>query len=691
MKNLRRPIIDIKPPPKRSEREFFDSPTPADIEIPRTDAPRIFSSPIFKRVTLAVAVLTALVGTVSAVGAAHLAKSAKIAVPIIKESFLTAHGALENLETGKAAYAFKGAKKEIDSLERKADWYGLSTVAALFSDVLPVLQSIPNAFASARTFTEGLIQITASIEAIREHAFGWLMNQDGRKLTHELANIQTVLKNITQANQTLKAETNALGYSWGSEALSANAEFYRAERFLKSLLGWFTEERQKHVAVFFQNPSEMRPAGGFLGSYGDLMLTPDGVQNIRVWDIYDLDGQLDIAYVPPKELRSVTPRWGARDANWFFDFPTSAEKTLSLLEQSKIHTEKEQTFDGAIAINIHVLASLLEIVGPITLDDYAFAISRDNFLKEIQREVESGEDNKAGEPKRILKKLTPVLIEKLGNLESKEKQMLIQKLGIHLQSKDIMLYMRDIEMESYLKDIGVGGDVAELPEGGAADYLAVVSANIGGGKSDAFTNQHIRLATKIDESGRISNFLTIERTHSGDKEKDWWYRAVNKSFLKIFTPLGSRLEFVKGGEAPKKSAAATASAATAMLVDADIAAIEKTAVSIPALNAETLVESNKSVFSTWMSVPGGTTKKLEVQYMNPVKINLGPVSIPYLFVFDKQSGANTSLDVLLEAPPGYRWAESGGSVFNYVTASPPRRVSLPLTLIQDPLVEAPQP
>jgi hypothetical protein len=147
---------------------------------------------------------------------------------------------------------------------------------------------------------------------------------------------------------------------------------------------------------------------------------------------------------------------------------------------------------------------------------------------------------------------------------------------------------------------------------------------------------------------------------------------------------------MSGGEAEKKSNASSL-ASIRTLVDIDLEAVERTAVAIPAFNAETLIESGKTVFSTWMNVPAGTTKKLEAQYMNPTKITLGGEPIPYLFIFDKQSGAATSLDVLLEAPPGYIWAENNGRVFNYVTESPLRRVSLPLTLVKDPAATVTQP
>ena len=146
------------------------------------------------------------------------------------------------------------------------------------------------------------------------------------------------------------------------------------------------------MAGFFQNPAEIKPAGGFLGSYADLTINSGRLVNIDIRDIYDPDGQLTTKIIPPLPLQAITTSWGARDANWFFDFPLSAKKVTELLESLKIYQEKNIQFSGVIALNIKILESVLELSGPIKLSDYQFEINRNNFLKEIQKEVEAGTD-----------------------------------------------------------------------------------------------------------------------------------------------------------------------------------------------------------------------------------------------------------------------------------------------------------
>ncbi len=80
----------------------------------------------------------------------------------------------------------------------------------------------------------------------------------------------------------------------------------------------------------------MRPAGGFWGSYANVILEGGSVKTIDVDDIYRPDRFLDLKVVPPKQLQGTTPNWGARDANWFFNFPDSAEKLMEFLQASSV-------------------------------------------------------------------------------------------------------------------------------------------------------------------------------------------------------------------------------------------------------------------------------------------------------------------------------------------------------------------
>ena len=683
-------VIDIRKPPERKKNFSTNFSTPVYASFKKDQAVLPLKSvsgskpKYFRPIFLAVLLVLVLLTSFAAVGFADLKKAAVRAAPELYEKFLEAKDSLANLETAKAKNSLENIEAKLDSLKIKADRYGLIKISELWGNAVPKLKAVPVIFKNVGALTASALAFISDLENLKMNAFFWLTHQKGEFFITALKNMQAALHNFSEADKSIRehaSELASLGAGGGLMELDFNIG--KTGLVLSAFTRWFDDGTEKHILILFQNPSEMRPAGGFLGSYADAVLTKNGLQEIKVWDIYDTDGQFDLKVVPPKPLQGVTPRWGARDANWFFDFPTSAGKVIDFLEKSKIYSERGITFEGALAINTEVLRTLLAITGPLDIPGYNLVLGSENFTEEIQREVESGPDNRAGEPKRILKVLTPILFEKIGALGDEQKIVLLKAFKDHTEKKDIMAYFRDWEIENYFKELGIAGDAARVPENVIGDYLAVVNANIAGGKSDAVISQTIRLSSKIEESGRIENYLEIEKNHRGDEKKEKWYRAPNKSYLKVFTVLGSRLTYLNGNE--KRTVKPTVDYfAQGYLSDPDLRVIEESAEPIPEFGAEQMEESEKNVFASWFSVKPGETKKLELQYVNPTKLTLDGKPISYRFIFDKQSGSKSSLDFLIEAPSGYLWRENNEKLFNYVTADPPARVVIDLTLVPDP-------
>jgi hypothetical protein len=634
----------------------------------------------FRIVGLATIILFTGIALVSAIGFWDLKKTVAESAPRIYAQFKDGGDALLKLETENAKLSFGNVNDELGTIETKAGKYGFFSLAELWGTAVPKLKLIPQAFGDIKKLAEEALQFTSNLEMLRNEGIPQLFNENGKEALATLDRIHGNVINILTVSDSLKTYSDEIDTPFTDEFLNINLNLAATERFLGAIKDWFSSPREKRILVLFQNPSELRPAGGFLGSYAEIMLTQNGINNIVVWDIYDPDGQLDIAIQPPYELQTLVTKWGARDANWFFDFPTSAQKVISMLETSKIYREQIATFDGAIAINIFVLQSLLAITGQVELPEYNLTIHSENFLTEIQREVEAGNDKKTGEPKRILKVLAPILFDRLSTLTSHQKQQLFKALQYHTKKKDIMMYFKKYEIQNFLEKYELAGKVFPIPENFNGDYLAVVNTNIAGGKTDIVMNQHIKLSSKIEANGRIDNFLTIERIHDGITYKDPWYRKNNQSYIKIFTPKNSRLTYVNGND--KKIITPSVNYETTnFLTDPTLNLIETSRTHNLVLLADTLEESGKTVFGVWQIIKAGDKKTLELQYFNPKRILLSGDEIPYEFIFEKQSGNRTAFDLLLEAPPGYIWQETGNSLFNYVDEAPHGRIQLKLTLL----------
>ena len=143
-----------------------------------------------------------------------------------------------------------------------------------------------------------------------------------------------------------------------------------------------------------------------MGSYADITMNNGRIKDINVDDIYRPDKFLALKIIPPKQLQGMTGTWGARDANWFFNFPDSAKKIMQFIEESSVYKNPGIKFQGVIAVNIKVIQDILRATGPIELPEYKLTLDNKNFLNEVQYQVEAGRDKIPGQnPKKILKLL----------------------------------------------------------------------------------------------------------------------------------------------------------------------------------------------------------------------------------------------------------------------------------------------
>ena len=609
------------------------------------------------------------------------------AATIKKETVQIKNAALE-LKLDQIARSLETIYQKISLVNDQAKIIGLLKLTSFLGKFSPPFAQVPAALDNLALLNEKSFLIAKDLDFLKRNGFQLMHRQKGEEIISALERLSGNLKVIENLNSRLKSQSfqlrnisSQLAYFSNlldKNYLTINSNLYRAKNSVDALLAILKNPNDQHFLLIFQNPAEIRPAGGFIGSYGDLTVSQGNLKNIRIDDIYNADRQLNLKLIPPKELRGITTNWGARDANWFFDFPTSAKKVISLLEQSDLHRQLGIRFQGTIAINTGVLKTLIEILGPVELPGYELTLNGKNFLEEIQREVEAGRDKKPGQnPKKILSALAPLLLEKLNRLSVQEQEQLIAAFRNHLLKKDIMVYFRDWQLQNSLETAGVGGEILNLPNNFSGDYLAVVNANIAGGKSDAFLDQHISLKSQINPDGKIVNQLTISRTHRGEQKKDWWYRIPNKNYLKILTPPNSRLKTLQGND--DSPAVKKFSYPESYEQDPDLAAIENTAGLISQFQTWLGAEFGKNFFAAWLTVPAGETKTLTVIYENGVQLNIED-GLRYQFIFEKQSGVDGSLEYSITAPPGYIWKESGKETFEYGTQAIKAREIIELTL-----------
>lgn len=537
----------------------------------------------------------------------------------------------------------------------------------------------PDSLGELMNFLKAIYGVGVGFGELNERGLALLLDENGGEeflgILKKIHSNLVILRGVG-----FSAEGKVLGGSFSDYGEGFMADIEDLERGIGAIISFLDVEGDRRIILLFENQSEIRPSGGFVGSYADVTLRKGSVANIDVHDIYIPDRDADYKIIPPRELQTITVGWGARDANWFFDYEISGEKILELLEASNMYVDQGVKFDGAIALNGNVVGDILKITGPVYVEEYDVNLTSENFLLEIRNEVDSASEERPEENrKEVLGALAPILIERMENLDSNKKADLMIAMFGRAFSKDLKLYFRDEKLQDFVAQSSFAGSVYKIEDGWNGDYLAVVNANVAGGKSDLFVEQHILLNSRISSDGSLENTVTITRQHNGESEENELYRRINQNFIKVFTHPAS--EFVSGSGADSKNLRPRIDyVSSGYSVDEDLAIVEDTFVDIDGSLIDMYKESGKNVFAGWFITDPGEENMLTIEYKRS-GFEVSDNS-KFQFVMDKQSGVESGFEYRIEAPDGFIWKEGGENIYKYNTNTIPGRLVLDLTLVR---------
>lgn len=377
----------------------------------------------------------------------------------------------------------------------------------------------------------------------------------------------------------------------------------------KELLG---ADGSKRYLLIFQNNTELRPTGGFIGSFAELKIRDGVIERLNVpgGGAYDLQGSLRTNLAAPEPLQLLTARWEFQDGNWFPDFPTSARQLLQFYRDAG-----GPSVDGVLAVNATFVAELIGLLGPIEMEDYGRTINEENFIFEAQKVVELEYDRQENRPKAFIADVAPKLVERTIEKSSDDFLAVVDFLNAGLSRKDLQLYLEDEALERQVIEHGWGGEM-KWTDG---DSLMVVDTNLGGGKTDGVIEQTIDLSVEIAHDGTITNTLTVARTHHGIR--GLLFTGVNNvDYLRVYVPKGSVLLAADGWRAPDPALFEIPDENS--VIDDDLAYGMATASKHPASGTTILEEHGKTVFGNWVQTRPGTTSTVTLRYELPFKLDL---------------------------------------------------------------------
>jgi len=385
---------------------------------------------------------------------------------------------------------------------------------------------------------------------------------------------------------------------------------------LKDFLG---KDRQT-LLVLFQNNMELRPTGGFIGSYGLLTFEAGQLIDFSVHDVYEADGQLHGHVEPPAALKKYLGEtgWYLRDSNWSPDFPVSARQAAWFFDK-----EMKRQVDGVLAINLKTIQGLLAAIGEVYLPGYDETIDSRNFFERAEYHSEVGFFSGSTQKKDFLATVSFTMMEQLKK-GTVSWLLVLRALEQSLAAKDILVYFNDSQLSAAVSELNFDGGIKDVHcqgENCLSDYLLLIDANVGANKANFFIQRRLVQRLALSDRG-VSH--SVRLSYQNTAQSETWPGGKYKNYWRVFLPANAVLESIcledQQGERTK---------------------VEEW---------DEKEEAGKKVIGVLVSVPIKTNLTIEVTYRIDVDFTKADKK-QLAFLFQKQSGADFNEDIILVSYP----------------------------------------
>ena len=493
-----------------------------------------------------------------------------------------------------------------------------------FKNYETILLSLKSFTTGINSFTYGVepyVELTKSIKEGKE------MDQGLFKSSSK--NLEMSYEYFNKANEIIE---NTGEVSFGnSEIAKYKEELPKIVKLNKVLLATskdagdlFGFEKPNRILFLFQNPAEIRPTGGFIGSYGVMEISKGKILSLSIDDIYNPDGQVDVKKVrvtPPASIRNFLKedKLYIRNANYNSDFPSSAENIADLFNKAT-----SDRFDNIIAIDYTFIQSYLDLFGGIYLNNYQEEINASNFTERAQFHSEFNYKEGVSEKKSFLTTLGSKIIEGFFQLNTSDLMKFNDSIYGLLETRNIQIYTKYPNLAKSLNELKWDGALVKTN----GDYLKIVNSNLGGNKVNYLTkNKYKYEVLSMTRDGVLRGRVTLNYTNNA-KDKAWPYGNFT-NYVKVLTQRGAKLT-------------------GARIIDAD--------------NKETNIfgeittsgEGNYQSFETAVIIEPQTTKILVIEYDLPQNLTITKgKNTKYSLYWQKQSGENNEVEFSFSQPYGF--------------------------------------
>ena len=447
------------------------------------------------------------------------------------------------------------------------------------------------------------------------------------------------IKNALLTMQQLEAE-NKLPASALNHLRNLDGTINLVEETIDTWPSLFGFTGKKTYLVLFQNNMELRPGGGFIGSYGTLTVDNGTFSKMQIHDVYDADGQLTESIQPPYGLQRYlgATHWFLRDSNFDPDFSIDAKQAAQFLQ-----LETKQKVDGVIAIDTNFIKNLIGVVGSVDVPDYKVTVTPDNFYLLTETNAEKNFFPGSTQKKDFLRSLTNALADKLSSERKIPYEKFAQLLVSSVAQKDVLVSFSDPGVQNVFTVNDLSStlwDGRHSENNVADDFLGIIDANVGANKANYYLTRSITQSTSLNDLAELQT--TTEITYKNASQSTSAFGGDYKDYLRLIVPGNTTLVSIAFDKKPVQI--------TPAITDPGIFT-SPDFIPPPGLEVDQEQEEGKSVMGFFFIVPAGSTRTVSISYRSPSGIDPNAVAFAYsLRIFKEPGTANDSYSTSLAYP-----------------------------------------
>lgn len=297
----------------------------------------------------------------------------------------------------------------------------------------------------------------------------------------------------------------------------------------------------RHYLLVSQNPDELRPTGGYIGSAGVVAVGGGSVRLIEYGSSRAYDTPADQrAITPPAFSRYLGDYWGLAGANWWASFPDVARQLAYFYGVAR----PGQTIDGVIALDQFGLQKLLTVLGPVDVPEYGERVGAADVQAALDRHVHAppGEDE-AGRKQFTAALSTAVLRQVLAAPRSLIPAML-GAVHAAVDQQHLLFSVWDAKGADLLARRHWDGGLFPV----AGDGLLIVDSDVVGSKQSQEIRRDVAYSVDLTNPGAPRGEVSITYTNSSRPElrPDVHFVPDYRTFVQVYAAPGATLTRAQG-------------------------------------------------------------------------------------------------------------------------------------------------